>query len=76
MLTSPFLTDLDTRAAVKGPRDPLGDWANIKAVLSIGGRPASRGGRAGRRGTERPAPPSGTKLEPVLIPITPAKIDD
>jgi hypothetical protein len=24
MLTTPFLTDLDTRAAVKGSRDPLG----------------------------------------------------
>jgi len=35
MLTSPFLTDLDSRAAVKGSRDPLG----IQQIWTRLGRP-------------------------------------
>ena len=34
MLTSPFLTDLDTRAAIKGSRDPLG----VQAIWTRMGR--------------------------------------
>src|SRR3954468_4586022 len=34
MLTEPFLTDLDSRAAVKGSRDPLG----VQAIWSRFGR--------------------------------------
>ena len=32
MLTTPFLTDLDSRAAIKGSRDPIGVqpiWARL-----------------------------------------------